>query len=193
MTDRVTLVVCIVTSGGGFGVIGVAFGALASRSAWQHGHPGGGWIGRYFLNALNRVRERDVSEPTAAILHGAIDGGVFLAVVGSVLGAWAAFHLDDPATWLLAAWAVLALLAATAAGLGLVGYSLVRTPDVPGLGILCASSLVGAVVGSCFNSEDAILLGSAVGALFGFLAANLLRRPTPPSDEPKTTHEGDDP
>lgn len=188
MTDRVTFVVCVLASGGGFGVVGTAFGALASRSAWRNGHAGGGVLGRYVVNALNRVRDEDVPPETAAVLGGAIDGGAFLAVIGGGLGAWAAVSLAEPGLWLLLAFATVALLAVMAAGFGLIGYVLVGAPDVRSLGFIGIGGLAGALAGGRLGGEDGILLGTAVGAAVGFLVASLRRPPPnhPDSSEPET-------
>src|SRR5262245_47978034 len=125
MEDRVTLLLCVLGGAGGFGLIGAGFGALANRSAWRGGHPGGGLVGRLVVDALNRVRDRDLPGETAAVLRGAIDGAVFLGVVGGVTGAWAALDTKEPGETLLIATAALALLALAAAVFGLVGYRLV--------------------------------------------------------------------
>jgi len=185
MDDRLTIAAWTLAGAGLFALLGAAFGAVAGALAWAHGKAAGGYVGRAFAEALDRVRDEPLSPTAKGAVIGGTDGAAFLAVVGGILGAVLGYRGDVPPQ--VGAYVVLAGVAlALAAGLfGLTAYGLLRA-GVWALGAILAGAIAGALLGGRLAGRDGILYGILVGGLVGALPAVFRggRRKRAPAEPP---------
>lgn len=186
MEDRVSLFLFVLAGIAGFGLVGVVFGGLAGGVAQLNGVAGAAFVGRLVVDALNRVRTTPLDDFTAAVLRGSVDGGGFLGAVGAVVAFALAAVAGEPGSLLVGVLFSAAALAGVAALFGLLSYALSQARGTLLVGVVCISSLAGAVTGAAvLRNEAGILPGTAVGAVVGLVAGTLtLKPPRPPADEP---------
>jgi hypothetical protein len=182
MDERVRAFGWVLASGGFFGLLGGAFGALVGHLTWRSGRAAGGAAGLGAAAALARAAGRELPPGRRAALVGAVDGLLFLGALGIAFALLAAAH--GRAGWAVfraPAWAAL-LLAGGAALFGLLAFGLVRA-GVFALAGVFAGGLLGAAAGALVARGDGLVLGSlagvAAGTLLG-LAARPPRGPAPP-------------
>src|SRR4051812_49889670 len=124
MDERVRAFAWVLASGGFFGLLGGAFGALVGHLTFRSGRAAGGAAGLGVADALARVAGEQLPPGRKAVLVGAVDGLLFLGAVGTAVGLPAAAKgrggwalLSPPAVGAV-------LLVGGAAVFGLLGYGL---------------------------------------------------------------------
>jgi hypothetical protein len=163
---------------GAFGaLLGAAFGATAGAVYWREGRAAGTALGLRVARAFERVAGRELSPGGRGALVGATDGFVFLGVAGVALGAVVA--RSGGAGDVLAPVALgAALLAATAAALGLLAYGLGRA-GVWALAAACLGAAVGGAAGKLLAGWSGLFAGCVGGFLLGNVAVLLVARFAP--------------
>ena len=87
MDERVRLFAWIAGSGGLFGLLGAGFGALTGLLYWRGGRAAGTGVGLRVARAFERTGGQALSPASRGAIVGAVDGFLFLAVVGGLFGA----------------------------------------------------------------------------------------------------------
>jgi hypothetical protein len=185
MDDRLRIFLWILGGGGTFGLLGSVFGGLAGFLAWRSGRAAGTTLGLGVARAFARAARREHSPGQQGAIVGAVDGLLFLGVLGGLFGLWGAFRGDPP--WqILAPAAVFAVLMAAAVFFGVLAYGAIRVR-----GWALAAQVGGCVVGALIGNDLAELPGMLGGAVVGGIVAGLLvlaARPYSPQNpsEPET-------
>src|SRR4051812_42807356 len=96
MDDRFQAFLWILGSAAFFGALGAAFGAVSGALAWRTGKTSGTSVGLGVAETFARVAERDLSPGRKGALVGAVDGFLFLATLGVLVGAVAAYRVTPP-------------------------------------------------------------------------------------------------
>jgi hypothetical protein len=180
MDDRIRLFLYALSGAGGFGLVGALFGGLAGAVFRASGRAAGGFLGATAVAALERVSGRELPRSARGALTGATDGAFFLAVVGSLVGLYAAYH--DGAlsrVWVYAGAA--ALLALGAALFGGLAYLLVGM-SVRAFNLILLGMVAGALAGAVFAGELVLRAAAVVsvrldagdGAFYGALSGAVL-------------------
>lgn len=168
MDERLRLFLWILGCGGTFGLLGSAFGSLAGFLAWRSGRVAGTALGMSVARAFARVARREYSPGQQGAIVGAVDGLLFLGVLGGLFGLWGAFRGDTP--WkTLAPAAAFAVLMAGAVFFGVLAYGAIRVR-----GWALAAQVAGCVVGALIGEDLGGLTGMLCGAGVGGIAAGLL-------------------
>jgi hypothetical protein len=175
MDDRVRIFASILAAGGFFGALGCAFGALAGVLTWRSGRAAGTALGFAVARAFARAAQTELSPGAMGALVGGTDGFLFLGLVGTGFGAFAAYRGQGGWEVVSPAAQAALLLAGGAVFFGLLGYALVRT-GVRHMAGVCAAGLCGAIAGALLGGADGLMLGTAAGVLAGTAAALLARR-----------------
>jgi len=183
MDDRLRIFLWIAGSGVFGGLLGGLFGAVAGLVYWRSGKASGTFFGLTMARAVARASERELSPGMRGAIVGAIDGVLFLGILGTIGGAWLALRvpgasIQSAVTLGLA----VAGLVAGAAGFGLLAYTLVQT-GVWGLAWVFAASMAGAVSGFSLAGASGLLGGLVAGILLGNLAALGWQRYAPGHDD----------
>ncbi len=178
MEERLRIFFCVLAGGGGLGLIGAAFGALARVWFLRSGRASGAVIGSVVVRSAEEALRREFSGTTRAALGGAADGGFFLGLVGGVLGAYAGQGGPERIGVLLVVLVGGLLLALGAVLFGAAGYALVRVGS-RAVGFLFVGAMVGAVLGARVGGDDGLLIGTLTGALLG-TCVSALAAPRPP-------------
>src|SRR5438128_633338 len=74
---------------------------LAGWNSWRGGSASGTGLGRKVAGALARLFDQDLTNSQRGALIGAVDGGLFLGLTGTVLGLIASYLDVPPQSWLL--------------------------------------------------------------------------------------------
>src|SRR6266508_2606524 len=82
-----------------FGTLGALFGGLSGWLSWRGGSASGSVLGRRVADALARLIETELTDSHRSALIGAADGGLFLGMVGTLVGLVAAKSGHAPETW----------------------------------------------------------------------------------------------
>ena len=185
MDERVRLFAWIAGSGGFFGVLGAGFGALTGLIYWRGGKVAGTAVGQRVGLAFERVNGRPLSPSIQGAIVGAVDGFLFLAVVGVLLGAIAGHgRLSGPGTTAIAM--TVMLLIAGALFFGGLAYAATAAGS-RGVAALFIGAVAGGVPGFWLASATGLLTGVVGGAALGTLGLLLQRRfvgsPAPPLTE----------
>src|SRR4051794_17999579 len=99
MDERVRLFAWIAGSGGFFGLLGAGFGAVTGLVYWRSGRAAGTAVGLRVARAFERVEGQELSRSSRGAIVGAVDGFLFMAVLGVLLGTIAGHgRLKGPAT-----------------------------------------------------------------------------------------------
>jgi hypothetical protein len=169
MDERVRAFLWILGSGCGGGALGTAFGALAGAIYWRSGRSSGTRLALGFGSAFERFAGRALSRSAKGAVVGAVDGGVFLGLVGTCLGAVAVYRGGLPEEMLRPALSVALYLVGGAAFFGVLGYTLTRV----GVGALWPVPL-GGVLGAALGWKLAGVGGLLLAGVFGLVAGNVV-------------------
>ncbi|HZY89060.1 MAG TPA: hypothetical protein VFE78_29830 [Gemmataceae bacterium] len=175
MDDRLRVFAVVLGSGGFCAVLGGLFGALTGATYWGSSKAAGTVVGLTVARALAGGRE--LSRKAHGAIVGAIDGIVFLGVVGSLAGAFLAHGRHDEGEFLGPAAAGLAFLVALAALFGTLAYAAVRAGVYAVVGIFAGGltgGLLGAWAAAWVGTYRAGLFGWLIGAVAGVLAGTAL-------------------
>jgi hypothetical protein len=194
MDERVRLFAWIAGSGGVFGLLGAGFGALAGLVYWRGGKAAGTGLALRVAQAFEKTDERPLSRSSKGAIVGAVDGFLFLAVVGILLGAVVAHgRLNGPATTAIGM--TVLLLVGGAVFFGGLAYA-ASAAGLRGVAALFFGAVAGGVPGFWLASATGLLIGVIGGAALGIVGL-LLRRcfassSRPPLREPpeRWTPEG---
>ena len=175
MDDRLGLFLWTLAGAFSFALLGGLFGGLAGWFGARHGSASGTLLGRKVADALARLLERELTETGRAAVVGGADGALFLGLIGTLIGLVAGQRGEEPAAWLVPAFAVLLLLVVGAAFFGLLAYGLVRLSVGSVLGVF-----LGGIGGALFTAHSIgaahIVPGAVAGILLGVLVSCLLPR-----------------
>ncbi len=174
MDEQTRLFLWVLAGGGLFGLLGAAFGAFTGALTWTSGRASGTALGLAVARAFARASEREMSPGRKGALIGAVDGLVFLGVVGVALGLFAG--LNRPAEWETFRPVLLggALLAAGGAGFGVLAYAVVAG-GTRAVACLFVGGMVGALVGHDLAGVGGLVVGAVSGAVAGTVVALTLR------------------
>ena len=133
-------------------------------------------LGLAAARALERVRGRELTDVTAGLVVGAVDGLAFLGVVGTLFGAVYGY-VGEPHRELLLNLALgVGLLAIGAAVLGTMATSLIRA-GVWGIGVVFVAALAGAALGARLAGVPGLFYGATIGFGMGRWSASFAERP----------------
>jgi hypothetical protein len=173
----------ILGSAGFFAALGAVFGAVTGALYWKSGRASGTALGLGVAERFERAARRRPSPARKGALVGAVDGFFFLGVLGVLVGAVAAYHVQPPAglLWPLARAGL--YLGGAAVGFGVLAAVFVRN-GVWAVAPACAAGLLGAFAGHRLAGETGLMLGAVLGLVGGAVAASALRRPFSPPRGP---------
>ncbi len=180
MDARLRTFAWILGSGCFGAMVGIVFGALAGALYWRSGRASGTRLGLLIADAFGRFSRRPLSRTTRGSLIGAVDGLLFLGVVGTLLGVAGVASGRDleeilrPALWLAL------LLVGGAIFFGTLAYTLTRA-GVRALAAVGGGGILGAALGSYLAGVGGLLFGS----LGGLVAGNALGLLWPARYEPE--------
>jgi hypothetical protein len=174
MDDRLALFAWTLVGAGGFAVLGSLFGAVAGGMAWRHGNATGSIVGGWVVRVITRVTERELSPVQRGAIGGAVDGFVFLGVVGTLFGLAVGFSGRLPGEWIVPALVLTGCLLAAAAFFGLLAYALIES-GVQVLVPVCCGGVAGAVLAAHYFGTRHIVPGAVAGFVFGAVAGLIAR------------------
>jgi hypothetical protein len=165
MEGQLRVFAWLVAGGAFFALLGGAFGALSGATYWRSGRSSGTVFGLTVARAFARASGGELSRGAQGALVGAVDGIVFLGLIGTAVGAFLASRggRADGALVAAAAGAVVAL-AGSAALFGLLAYGMIRV-GVWSVAAVFVAGTLGAAGGAYLAGLPGLLLG-AVGGLF---------------------------
>ena len=155
----------ILGSGCGGAVLGIVFGAVAGVLYRRSGRASGTRLALRLAEAFGRFAGRELSPVTNGGLVGAVDGCLFLAVVGIILGAAAAYG-GATAEILRPALFLALLLVGGAMFFGLLAYTMTHA-GVRALAAVSIAGVIGAALGSYLAGVSGLLFGSILGIVVG--------------------------
>jgi hypothetical protein len=182
MDERVRLFVWIGGSGTFFGLLGAGFGALTGLLHWRGGRAAGTAVGLRVARAFERIGGQGFSPATKGAIVGAVDGFLFLAVLGGLFGAIAGHGRFQAAATTSIAMGVL-LLFAGALFFGGLAYA-ASAGGSRGVAALFFGAFAGGVPGFWLAAATGLLIGVIGGGtlgLVGLLLTRSLTRPGSPS------------
>ena len=179
MDERVRVFLWLLGWGCGGAVLGAAFGALAGALYWRSGRASGTRLALHVAETFGRLAGRELSPGAKGGLVGALDGFLFLGVVGTVVGA-VLLRGGAPVEVLRPALLLAMLLIAGAAFFGVLAYTLTRA-GVRALAPVSLGGILGALLGQYVSGTGGLLFGSVLGLVVG----NLLGLFWPRSYEPR--------
>ncbi len=169
---------------GGFGAaLGCAFGCVTGALHWSNGGRPGTFFAQHLAQAFQMPGEQEMSPRMRGALVGAVDGFVFLGVVGTLLGAVFAYagRPDNQTLFYLGAGGVLLALAAVC--FGLLAYAVVHNGVWAVIG-LCLGGMGGGFTAALLISADHLPIGVVPGMILGTAASFLVRRYAPRFRDP---------
>lgn len=174
MDERVRVFAWIAGSSGFFGVLGAGFGAVTGMIYWRGGRVAGTALAQRVGRAFEKVNGRSLTPSTLGGIVGAIDGFLFLAVIGVLLGAISAHgRVRGPGTAALA----LTVLLLIAGALFFGGLAYAATANGPrGVAALFFGAVAGGVPGFWLASFTGLLTGVVAGGAVGTVGLLILRR-----------------
>jgi hypothetical protein len=188
MDEKLHILGWIAGSGGFFAVLGSAFGALAGGLYARSGRRAGTGLGLGVAQALARAGGKELSPTAQGAIVGAVDGFLFLGVLGSLAGAVAAYsgraRLEMVRPVMLGA----LLLVGGAGFFGGLAYSVTRA-GVRGLAAACGCAAVGAFAGFYLAGSHGLLIGIIAGVVAGNLFSLGWRQDGPRFAEPTPDEE----
>jgi hypothetical protein len=146
--------------------LGTVFGAVAGVCYWRSGHASGTRIGLRVAETFRRLAGRDLSHATCGGLVGAVDGFLFLGMVGTFVGAFAVYGGWEPAETIRSALFVTLFLVGGATFFGVLAYSLTRA-GVRALAAVGLCGILGAGIGSITAGIGGVLFGAIAGVVVG--------------------------
>lgn len=177
--------ICLWMVGGGVlgGLLGSAFGGFTGAFNALDGRAAGTRLARRVANTFLDAAERPSSHVRRAALVGALDGLIFLGVVGLVCGILVG--MSDRAAHELLVPVVLGstLLVVAAAGFGTLAFAMSHGPRT--FGSVISGGLLGAFVAAWMLGVDHLLLGVVPGFLVGLLVARAASRYAPKFHPPQ--------
>lgn len=178
MDDRLWICLWMVGGGGLGAVLGGAFGALTAVLYAQSGGAAGTRLARRLVENFLDTRERQPASTSCAALIGAVDGFLFLGLLGLVAGALLGVSGRAPGELLLPFAVGSVLLVGGAAFFGVLAYSLARNGF---WAVLCifAGGLLGTFLAGIQLGADHCLLGTVPGLFLGMLVSFLRGRYAP--------------
>jgi hypothetical protein len=171
MDDRLRLFLFLLAHAGSMAVLGAVFGAVVGAWYYRSGKAAGTYFGLSVARAFARVSEREFSRGTLGAIIGAVDGLIFLGMIGMVIGAIQAYQGEE--LKILGPVLLVAALMAGAVYFGVIARGLIRAP-----GRTATASLVGGAIGFLVavgldgRREDLLavsLFGGLLGAFIGAL------------------------
>ncbi len=186
MDEKLRLLAWIIGGGGLFGLLGAGFGALAGGLHGQAGRASGTALALRIVRSLLGTDDEDHPSSGRGAIVGAVDGFLFLFVIGTLLGALGArAGLALSTAGLL----VLAVLCLVAGALFFGGLALAMSRSgMPGMASLFGGATAGGVLGYYLAAVSGLMVGVLGGATLGTLGTLagqrfLPREPRPPSDQ----------
>jgi hypothetical protein len=190
MDDRLRVFALVLGCGGFCAVLGGLFGAITGATYWGSGKAAGTAVGLRVARAFAAGRE--LSRKAHGAIVGAIDGFIFLGVVGVIAGAFLAHLRHDEGEWLAPAAVGLAILVALAVVFGALAYAVVRAGVYAIVGLFVGGltgGLLGAWAAAMIGTYSAGRFGWLIGAVLGVLAGTglgaLARSYSPHFTEPR--------
>jgi hypothetical protein len=177
MSDTTRFFLWLVASGFFFAVLGLLFGAVTAYLKEHAEQASGSLLGRSVAHAFNRISEEPLPPRTQNVLAGAADGFVFGAVVGLLIGWWAAWPGHDE--WARLRWCFgggLALVLG-ALMLGLAARGLASSEAIVMVGLF-VGGMVGALAGYFFAHGDGLMVGLLAGSTVGASVTFRRREPS---------------
>jgi len=166
MSERLAMFTWTLLGTGGFAFLGSLFGGLASGLSRKQGRATGTiWASRV-AHALSQLFARRLSPIEMSVLTGAVDGALFLGIVGLFVGLIAGWQQASPGLWVATALAIAAPLMIGAALFGLLSYGLVRVA-LGALILAIAGAMIGATLAVVSYGVSHIVPGIAVGLFVG--------------------------
>jgi hypothetical protein len=163
----------VLAAGGFFGLLGAAFGGLVGHLSWKRGRPAGSAAGLAVARAMARVSSRESSPGSTGTLVGAIDGLIFLGLLGTACGLLAAHGQFAWSSLSRAAFAFLIITGGAVFFGGLaLGITYAGTRAVAGV---FAGGMLGAASGALLGRGDGIVIGAITGVLVGTLTGVAIR------------------
>lgn len=158
-----------------FGSLGALFGGLSGWLNWRGGHTSGTGVGRRVAAALAQLGAEELTPAQSATLVGAVDGGFFLGLLGTLVGLIAARAEVEPGRWLVPLFLItLALVVATLI-LGAMALGLVRL-KIPAVVALFVGGMSGALGAFFLYGSASLFPGLIVGILLGTCFALVVLR-----------------
>jgi hypothetical protein len=179
MDERLQAFLWILGSFGGGGALGAGFGAIAGALYWRSGGASGTRFALRVMELFRRFGEHDFSPTTKGALVGAVDGFLFLSVLGTLFALVALRGGPEHLAVLAQIGGAAALLVAGALFFGILAYTLTHA-GVKALAIVCPMGIGAGVVGLRFVGAPGLLFGSVLGLVAGNGLALLLFRLAPP-------------
>ncbi len=158
-----------------FALLGSLFGGLAGGLSWYHGRAAGSGFAVRIARALARLGEGELSPLAMGALVGAVDGAVFLGLLGGLLGLAAGYTETPPADWVLRGLAIVAAMLGGAIVFGLFAYGLVRL-RVRAMLEVFLGGMAGAFAAVSLAGIPHIVPGVVIGMFLGALCGAILRR-----------------
>jgi hypothetical protein len=190
MDDRLRVFAVVLASGGFCAVLGGLFGAVTGATYWGSGKAAGTVFGLSVARALAGGQE--LSRKAHGAIVGAVDGILFLGVLGTLAGAFLAQTRHDEGEFLAPAAAGLVFLVVLAVVFGALAYAVVRAGVYAIVGLFAGGftgGLLGAWAAALIGTYSAGRFGWLIGAVAGVLAGTslgaLARRYSPRFTEPR--------
>jgi hypothetical protein len=183
MDERLRVFLWIAGGGAFFAVLGAGFGGLAGALYWRGGRTAGTGLGLAVARAFDRAAGQSMSRTARGAITGAVDGFLFLGLLGLALGALAVYSGKVRPSVVGPVVVGALLLAAGALFFGGLAYAITRT-GVLGVASLFAGAATGALVGFSLAGPHGLMIGLVAGVLLGSLAGLVLRRPGAPLHSP---------
>jgi hypothetical protein len=185
--ERVRTFLVVAGCGGFLGLLGALFGAITGALYWRSGKASGTAWGLRVADAFARAAQRQLEPGVRGALVGAVDGFLFLGLVGTAAGAVLA-SLGLVRAEVLGPLAVGALLlTAAAVAFGTLAYGFARA-GVWAVPAVFAGGVTGAVVGAWLSGWAGLLFGCVAGGALGngavLLAGASAPRDVGPDDPP---------
>jgi hypothetical protein len=158
-----------------FGLLGAGFGALAGYVRARDGAASGTVLGRRISDALGKLVERPLTDTARGALVGAVDGFLFLAALGAILGLVVSKRQPAPGRLLLPFFGITAGLVVSAALFGCLALGIIRRKLAAVAGA-SFGGMMGAIFAARWVGVAHIVPGAVGGIVLGTLAAALLPR-----------------
>lgn len=174
--DKTTLLFAWTLGGGlAFALLGALFGGLSGWLNWRAGYAGGTKLGHRIADALSHLFHQDLSPIQRGALIGAADGGMFLGMLGTILGLIAARFTAEPRDWIVPLFSTTLLLICGTLVFGFLALGMVRLRWSAILGLF-AGGMAGAFLTARYVGVSHIVPGAVAGVIVGVLVAALWPR-----------------
>jgi hypothetical protein len=178
MDQRLAMLGWILLAGGGAGLLGGLFGAVAGSVHWRNGNATGTRLGLSVAGAFDRVARREMSPGVKGAVVGGIDGLAFLGTVGVVVAALVLYNGGSGRGVLLPLLLGLLSLMGGALLFGTLAWGILRA-GVWAVVAVFAGGMTGAFFGALTGGAGGLLAGCVLGAILGNVAALLTQRWAP--------------